>query len=108
MMLHPRKDSEPLVRSSGWDGGTPEVERNLENVFGGLTLAIKFQGITVQAISDKFMRTSFLILACLSLLLAAGIFFFYRSVSKEMELAPLKSDFVSNVSHELRTPLSLT
>jgi signal transduction histidine kinase len=31
----------------------------------------------------------------------------YRSVSKEMALARLKSDFVSNVSHELRTPLSL-
>jgi len=28
-------------------------------------------------------------------------------VSKEMALARLKSDFVSNVSHELRTPLSL-
>jgi signal transduction histidine kinase len=31
----------------------------------------------------------------------------YRSVSKEVALAKLKSDFVSNVSHELRTPLSL-
>jgi signal transduction histidine kinase len=29
----------------------------------------------------------------------------YRSVSKEVALARLKSDFVSNVSHELRTPL---
>jgi signal transduction histidine kinase len=31
----------------------------------------------------------------------------YRSVTREMALAKLKSDFVSNVSHELRTPLSL-
>jgi signal transduction histidine kinase len=31
----------------------------------------------------------------------------YYSVSKELELARLKSDFVSNVSHELRTPLAL-
>ena len=31
----------------------------------------------------------------------------YRSVNKEVGLARLKSDFVSNVSHELRTPLSL-
>jgi signal transduction histidine kinase len=43
----------------------------------------------------------------LSLLLAGGIVLTYRNVSKEMALARLKSDFVSNVSHELRTPLSL-
>ncbi|MGH9567184.1 MAG: sensor histidine kinase, partial [Candidatus Angelobacter sp.] len=30
-----------------------------------------------------------------------------RSLAKEMALARLKSDFVSNVSHELRTPLAL-
>jgi signal transduction histidine kinase len=31
----------------------------------------------------------------------------YRSVNKQVALARLKSDFVSNVSHELRTPLAL-
>ena len=31
----------------------------------------------------------------------------YRNVTKEVALARLKSDFVSNVSHELRTPLAL-
>jgi len=39
--------------------------------------------------------------------LAAGILLTYRNVWKEMALARLKSDFVSNVSHELRTPLAL-
>ncbi len=107
MVLHPRKESEAVAQSVGWDGGTPEVERNLESIFSGLTLGIKFQGITVEAIGQRFLRTSYLILTGISLLLAVGIFFFYRSVSKEMELAMLKSDFVSNVSHELRTPLSL-
>src|SRR6185436_15567221 len=42
-----------------------------------------------------------------SVLMIAGLALTYRSVSKEMALARLKSDFVSNVSHELRTPLSL-
>ena len=50
---------------------------------------------------------SFLILGVLSLLLIGGLVLTYRSVSKEMALARLKSDFVSNVSHELRTPLAL-
>ena len=107
MMLHTRSDSSPLVASAGWDGGTPEVERTMEGVFPGLMLAIKLRGTTVQALGDHFVHTSFLILGALSLLLAGGIILTYRNVTKEMALARLKSDFVSNVSHELRTPLSL-
>jgi signal transduction histidine kinase len=48
-----------------------------------------------------------MILGALSILMACGIGFMYRNVNKEVALAKLKSDFVSNVSHELRTPLSL-
>jgi len=107
MMVHPRSESYPLAASAGWDGGVPEVERNLDYVFPGLTLAIKTPGTTLEAIGQRFVRTSFLILGGLSLLLAGGLLLTYRNVSKEMALARLKSDFVSNVSHELRTPLSL-
>ena len=107
MMIHPKNDSAPIAVCTGWDGGTPEVERNLEGAFPGLTLAIKLKGTTLEALGTHFVRTSFLILGALSLLLGGGIFMTYRNVSKEMALAKLKSDFVSNVSHELRTPLSL-
>lgn len=107
MMVHARNESFPLFASAGWDGGTPEVERNMEGAFRGLTLAIKLRGTTLEAIGQHFVRTSFVILGVLSLLLAGGIFLTYRNVSKEMALAKIKSDFVSNVSHELRTPLSL-
>ena len=107
MMVHSKSDSTPIVASAGWDGGTPEVERTMEGAFPGLTLAIKLRGTTIQALGDHFVHTSFLILGALSLLLAGGIILTYRNVTKEMALARLKSDFVSNVSHELRTPLSL-
>ncbi len=107
LMIHTRSESTPLAASTGWDGGMPEVERNLEGALPGLTLAIKLRGTTLAAIGQHFMRTSFLTLGALSLLLAVGIVLTHRNVSKEMALARLKSDFVSNVSHELRTPLSL-
>ncbi len=72
-----------------------------------LTLAIKLPGTTLAAMEQHFVRTSFLILGVISLLLAGGLFLTHRNISREMALAKLKSDFVSNVSHELRTPLSL-
>ena len=50
---------------------------------------------------------SFLILGVLSVLMIGGLVLTYRSVNKQVALARLKSDFVSNVSHELRTPLAL-
>ncbi len=106
MMIHAPKEP-PLAACSDWDGGTPEMERKLEAGFPGLMLAMKFRGTTVEAIGQKFLRTSFMVLGGLSLLLAAGMVFTYRGVHKEMELAKIKSDFVSNVSHELRTPLAL-
>jgi signal transduction histidine kinase len=107
VMIHAKMESTPIVASPGWDGGEPEVERNMEGAFPGLIMAMKIPGTTLQAISDRFFRQSFLILGGLSLLLAVGLGITYRNVSKEIALARLKSDFVSNVSHELRTPLSL-
>jgi signal transduction histidine kinase len=98
---------EPIAASMGWTGGKPEVSRNLSDVFSGLSLGIKFQGTSVAALGQRWIKNSFLMLGVLSLLLAGGLVFTYRSVSKEVALAKLKSDFVSNVSHELRTPLSL-
>ena len=107
IMVRPKSDSTPFAYGTGWDGGEAEVERNMDSVFPGLVLGMKLRGTTLAAMGQHFVRTSFLILGGLSFLLAGGIFLTYRNVSKEMALARLKSDFVSNVSHELRTPLSL-
>ena len=96
-----------IASSSGWAEGKPEVLRNLDDVFRGLTMGVKFQGTSADAIASRWMRQSILILGVLSVLMIGGLVLTDRSVSKEIALAKLKSDFVSNVSHELRTPLSL-
>src|SRR5213592_714389 len=96
-----------LAASAGWTEGKPEVSRNLDDVFRGLTLGIKYQGTSVEALGRRWVQRSFLILGVLSVLLIGGLVLTYHNVSKEVALARLKSDFVSNVSHELRTPLSL-
>jgi signal transduction histidine kinase len=46
------------------------------------------------------------LLAVLVLAMSVGGYATVRSVQRELRLAQLKSDFVSNVSHELRTPLT--
>jgi signal transduction histidine kinase len=107
IMVRTAKEHTPLAASICWDGGSPEVERSFDGVFPGLILGIKLRGTTIANISDHFLRTEFLILGALSLLMGGGMLLAYRNVARELELAKLKSDFVSNVSHELRTPLAL-
>ena len=107
MMVHAAKDMNPLVVSANWDGGKPEVERPFADIFQGMTFAIKYPGTTIADIGARFLRYNYAVLAALSLLMIGGIFMTYRNVSREMNLARLKSDFVANVSHELRTPLAL-
>jgi len=112
MMIYPAdmemgKEIKPLaVSAGGWGEGKPEVWRKFDD-FRGLALGIKFQGTSVEAIGQTWVHRSFLILACLSLVIIGGLVLTKHIVSKEMALARLKSDFVSNVSHELRTPLAL-
>ena len=107
IMVRTEKDHSPLAASICWDGGSPEVERSFDGVFPGLILGIKPRGTTIANISNHFVRTAFLILGALSLLMGGGMLLTYRNVARELALAKLKSDFVSNVSHELRTPLAL-
>jgi signal transduction histidine kinase len=112
MMVYPSDvemghEIKPLVSSSGWGEGKPEVSRKFEDVFSGLALGIKYQGTSVEALGQTWVHRSFLILGFLSLMIIGGLVLTKHIVSKEMALARLKSDFVSNVSHELRTPLAL-
>jgi signal transduction histidine kinase len=101
------KEQAPLAASDCWNGGAPEVERGFDNVFQNLVLGIRPYGTTIAEMSNHVTRLVFLILGALSLLMGGGMIFAYRNVARELALAKLKSDFVSNVSHELRTPLSL-
>ncbi|HEY8205146.1 MAG TPA: HAMP domain-containing sensor histidine kinase, partial [Pyrinomonadaceae bacterium] len=100
------REIRPLAATGGWEG-KPEVSRKFEDIFGGLSLGIRFQGTSGKELGQTWMHRNFLILGILSALIVIGLILTKHVVSKEMALAKLKSDFVSNVSHELRTPLAL-
>ena len=99
-------DLKPMA-AAGWDSGKPEVYKKFDDIFRGLAMGVKYQGTSLEAMSRIWIRNSFLILGFLSLMMIAGIALTKRVVGKEIAVAKLKSDFVSNVSHELRTPLAL-
>jgi len=112
MLVYPADGSRaetdrPFAMSNGWNGGKPEVSLSLDDPFRGLALGVKFQGTTAQAIAHRWAVNSFALLGVLSVLMIGGLVLTYHSVNKQVALARLKSDFVSNVSHELRTPLAL-
>jgi two-component system, OmpR family, phosphate regulon sensor histidine kinase PhoR len=75
----------------------------LKNYHIGIALT---GGDIEKVIKDRSMINLALIIF-LGLTLIVGIIFVFTNIKKEIELAQIKSDFVSNVSHELRTPLAL-
>jgi len=99
-------DFKTLAATAGWEA-KPEVSRKFDDVFGGLSLGMRFQGTSGKELGQAWMRRNFVILGILSALIIIGLVLTKHVVSKEVALAKLKSDFVSNVSHELRTPLAL-
>ena len=84
IMIHNKGETSPIAASVGWDGGKYEVDRPMEGAFPGLALAMKMRGTTLEALGQRLVRTSFLILGGLSLLLTGGLILTYRNVSKEM------------------------
>ena len=70
-------------------------------------LGILLKGETIQTLAKSRSVTNLVLILALIVILIAGVYIVFRNIRKEMELAKIKSDFVSNVSHELRTPLAL-
>jgi len=76
-------------------------------IFPNHTLGIGLKESSISELARQRLFRSILLILFLDLILFAGGWFIFINIRKEVRLAQLKSDFVSNVSHELRTPLSL-
>jgi two-component system phosphate regulon sensor histidine kinase PhoR len=70
-------------------------------------LQIRLRGETIQELARRRVNQNLILIGLLDFIVIFAGWFLYRNIKKEMELAEMKSSFVSNVSHELRTPLSL-
>lgn len=73
----------------------------------GYKITISLKSATInELVTARVKRDNYIFIAMLILILA-GITFVILTIRKEIKLAELKSEFVSNVSHEIRTPLAL-
>lgn len=71
------------------------------------SLGIILKGRTVESLVKERIYKNLIMIILLTVLMVVIAWIGYKNVRREVELAQIKSDFVSNVSHELRTPLSL-
>lgn len=85
----------------------PSLQRSIAVIDPPLTLRVMGPPSQVQ---ERFLRRRMWIyggIFGLSLLvIIAGLVVMGQAITREMEIARLKADFVANVSHELRTPLA--
>ncbi|MGB5895183.1 MAG: HAMP domain-containing sensor histidine kinase, partial [Ignavibacteriaceae bacterium] len=83
-----------------------QQERNLW-IFPEYKVGITIKGKTIEDVVRGRAVTNIVMISLLALILVLGVWIVYKNVKREVELAQIKSDFVSSVSHELRTPLAL-
>ncbi len=87
-------------------GGGFRVVHPLEPWLPGYALVVS-RGSGVLGAANRQQRAARIaMIGALLVIIVVGILVIGRLVSREVEIARLKSDFVSNVSHELRTPLT--
>ncbi|MBI1938645.1 MAG: HAMP domain-containing histidine kinase [Ignavibacteriales bacterium] len=70
-------------------------------------LGILLKGKTIDQLVKERSLTNIVLLAAFTVLMVFTAMYAFGNIKKEVELAQIKNDFVSNVSHELRTPLAL-
>lgn len=75
--------------------------------FPTIKIGIGLKNQSIADIANRRIREGLRLMALVLLVIFIGIWFLFLSVKREIELARIKSEFISNVSHEIRTPLAL-
>jgi signal transduction histidine kinase len=102
----PTANGEPPEKIQFWTSGESQGEALGPN-FPGITVVVPPQqesGTTRQA--DLQRRFYFVVLLLVLSVTLFGAYLLWRDVRRELQMADVRSQFVSSVSHELKTPLT--
>ncbi len=97
---------EEIYQTAPIETGRQLIRKNLW-LMPGYQMGIQPKEQTVADLVDKRTSSNLIIFFVFAFMMIATAYFAYRNIKKEIELAQIRTDFVSNVSHELRTPLAL-
>jgi len=79
----------------------------MEGPFEGYAVRVAPTGNAPVSWARRFVLIEVAFISLMGLVILAAIVFGLRYIVRQLELARIKSSFVSNVSHELKTPISL-
>lgn len=72
-----------------------------------ISINISLKNETITDLVKSRAKEGLILILLVFIVLLVGIWFLYSNVKREIQLAQIKSEFISNVSHEIRTPLAL-
>jgi two-component system phosphate regulon sensor histidine kinase PhoR len=94
-----------LGRDAGY-AGTAHTEPMVD-LFDGFAVRVASNSSAPVVWAGRFVVLLVVFIALMGLVVVGATFFGLRYTVRQLELAQIKSSFVSNVSHELKTPIAL-
>ena len=103
-----KKENNKMVYFSDYHKTIPQFNfrRNLW-LFPNYEIAVQIKARTIEDSIKSRAWNNLILFFLIEVLYIVAAILIFRFTRKEMRLARLKSEFISNVSHEIRTPLAL-
>lgn len=106
IFVNQSKDQQTVYATESFDASLASQQKAMW-LLPQYTVGIMLKGESLERLASRRSYTNLFLILGINILLLIAVFWVFKNVKRELQLAQKKSDFVSNVSHEIRTPLAL-